>query len=362
MNLTTIKNLEKILQTPVYLVGGAVRDFLMDKEPKDWDFTTALTPDLVKARLQNASKSCHTQGEKFGTIGTKIESGLFRQKNLKDPIFVDVEITTMRGEEYDQLTKKELLISRKPSVNYITDLKEDLSRRDFTINSMAMDSSGKIIDYFGGIEDIKNGIIRTVGDSKLRFKEDPLRILRGIRFAGKFDYELEQKTWDRICKMKFELLRVSKERWVIELDKILGFKDPSAGLNLLMDSGVLGVIIPELSLQKNYNQNSRFHDFDLWTHTVKVVKNIPSDNLNLRWTALLHDIAKPFTRTENKNGQSNYIDHDLLGGEMVSKTCNYLKFSSDKKNYIVEQVKNHLKIDSELKKYDDISKKIYSKD
>ena len=358
MHLNIINNLESILQSPVYLVGGAVRDILLGKPPKDWDFTTALTPDLVKKKLQEASKSTHTQGEKFGTIGTKIENGLFYNDNPKNPVFVDVEITTMRGEEYDQATKTTLLMSRKPSVNYITNLKEDLSRRDFTINAMAINSKGELLDYFDGYKDLDNELIKCVGSPKLRFKEDPLRILRAIRIATKYKFNIDQETLKYCGRMKFRLLDISKERWVMEIDKILSSCNVNFGLDLLMDTGLLGVIIPTLTLQKDYNQNSHYHDFTLWEHTKNVVANVPKECLSLRWTALLHDIAKPFTRTENKNGHSNYLSHELLGAEMAFQVCEYLKFSRARTNYIVEQIRTHLNSDSDLKIYDDSGKKL----
>jgi putative nucleotidyltransferase with HDIG domain len=350
MNNQIINQVNAIIQAPIYLVGGSVRDYLLGNEPKDYDFATALLPEEVEARIITSGCKAYTIGKKFGTIGMKLK--------LENGKYEYVEITTYRGEEYDQLTKSTLARSRKPTVNFITEIHEDLSRRDFTINSLAMDKNGNIKDFFGGQEDLKNKILRTVGVPKQRFKEDPLRILRAIRFAAKYDLQIESKTWEYVCKMKFELLRVSKERWVIELDKILGFDNIKVGLNLLIDSGILGVIIPELALQKNYNQNSPWHDFALWEHTCNVVANCPADNLDLRWAALLHDIAKPFTRTENPKGHSNYLSHELLGAEMSLKVSDYLKFSKARKEFIHDTILNHLKPESTLKKHDDDGKKI----
>jgi tRNA nucleotidyltransferase (CCA-adding enzyme) len=338
-----IKKVETILQAPVYLVGGAVRDILLGKTPKDLDFCTALLPDEIEQRLEQAGRRSYSIGKKFGTIGFKLE--------VEPNKFEYIEITTFRGESY-------IDGNRKPIVSFITDLQEDLSRRDFTINSMAIDSNGKTVDYFGGQADLENQSLRAVGNPKIRFREDPVRILRAIRFGGKYNLAIEEKTWEYVCKMKYELLKVSKERWVMELDKILSLDNPTICLDLLMNSGILGVIIPELSLQKDYQQNSPWHDFDLWTHTQKVICNVPKDNLDLRWTALLHDIAKPFTRTENPKGHSNYLNHDLLGAEMSIKVSDYLKFSKSRKDYIYSNILDHLKPDSNLKKYDDAGKKI----
>jgi tRNA nucleotidyltransferase (CCA-adding enzyme) len=341
---------QNILQASVYLVGGCVRDQLLGLQPKDFDFTTALTPDEVEARIIASGRKAYALGKKFGTIGMKIE--------VEPKQYEYVEITTMRGEEYDQVTKNTLARSRKPTVNFITNIADDLSRRDFTINSLAMDIDGNIKDYCDGQSDIQNKILKCVGIPKQRFKEDPLRILRAIRLATKYNLDIETKTWEYVCKMKFEILRVSRERWVIELDKILGLDNVKVGLNLLMDSGILGVIIPELTLQKNYDQNSPWHDFTLWDHTCNVVENCPADNLDLRWSALLHDIAKPFTRIQNPKGHSNYLNHDILGAEMSLKVSDYLKFSKARKEFIFETILNHLKPECVLKEFDDGGKKI----
>ena len=316
----TIQKVSEILQSSVYLVGGSVRDYLLGIEPKDFDFTTCLLPEEMEVRIQASGRKAYTIGKKFGTIGMKLE--------LSNGKTEYVEITTFRGEQYNQSLKNNIELSRKPTVSFVTDIQSDLMRRDFTINAMAMDGDGQIIDLYDGQTDLKNKLLRTVGSPKLRYQEDPLRMLRAIRFAAKYEFKIEGKTWEYIGKMKFEVLRVSKERWVMELDKILSIPNPTRGFQLLMDSGILGIIIPELSLQNNYNQNSPYHDFTLFDHTCRVVANCPVSNLDLRWAALLHDIAKPFTRTENPRGHSNYINHDKLGAEMSLKVAKYLKFSN----------------------------------
>jgi tRNA nucleotidyltransferase (CCA-adding enzyme) len=340
--IEVIVEVESLLKIPVYLVGGAVRDILLGKEPKDWDFTTPVSPEVVEQKIINIGKRPYLLGKKFGTIGFKME--LEGKSQL-------VEITTFRAEKYTQG-------SRKPEVVFTDNLSLDLNRRDFSINALALNSKGKLYDNWGGQQDLQDKIIRAVDNPKIRFNEDPLRILRALRFATILDFEIEELTWEKLCKMKYSIFDISKERWVMELDKILSAKNVEKGLDLLMDSGVLGVIMPELSLQKNYNQNSPHHDFDLWTHTKKVLSGVSAEDLNLRWTALLHDIAKPFTRTENKNGNSNYLNHDILGSQMALKVCNYLKFSNDRTKFITENILNHLKPESPLKVHDDGGKKI----
>ncbi len=339
----TPNQIQDFLGIQVYLVGGAVRDILLGKTPKDYDFGTSASPEQIENAITNAGRKTYCVGKKFGTIGFKYK--------LDDEVGSEyVEITTFRTEKYEPN-------NRRPTVEFTNDLKEDMSRRDFTINAMAMGNGGEIIDYFNGQQDLQNGVIKCVDNPKQRFKEDPLRILRAVRFATKYGFEIESETMRYCSKMNFRLLDISKERWVMELDKILSSDNVKVGLDLLMDLGSFKVMIPVLELQKNYQQNSPWHDFTLWEHTKNVVANIPKENLDLRWTALLHDIAKPFTRTQNPKGHSNYINHDILGSEMALGICQYLKFSKVRTNYITTQIKNHLSPDSDLKIYDDMGKK-----
>lgn len=339
-HLSVINAVCKLLKTnEVYLVGGSVRDILLGKEPKDYDFCTPLLPDEIETKIKNAGRRVYGIGKKFGTVGCKVEI---------DGQFQLVEITTFRKEDYGD--------TRKPTVEFIGNLREDLERRDFTINALAMDYTGKVYDYFNGEEDLKNKIIKCVGFPKHRFQEDPLRILRAIRFATTLNFAIEEKTLKKATSMKFDLLRISKERWVMELDKILMSKKPSIGLDILQNSQIMRVILPEISLQYKYNQNSTHHDFDLWEHTKRVVDSTPQE-LNLRWSALLHDVAKPFVRTKNNKGYSNYINHELLGAEISLKISDYLKFSKERKDYIYSVIKDHLKDESPLRIYDNMSKK-----
>ena len=409
--VSIINKVENELGIPIFLVGGAVRDVLLGNVPKDWDFATSKNPDEVELAIRNTKRKPYLIGKKFGTIGFKFElktedleignhsskiyhtntlrpmdTSLERetlqvgtnlsislensqnnlpQENSQNSIeiaenqdkiqknnqnqWIYVEITTFRAEKYQN--------TRKPIVEFVSGIDQDLARRDFTINAMAMGKDGKIIDNWNGQNDLQNGIIRSVENPKIRFGEDPLRMLRAIRFATQFDFEIEAQTWQKLTRMKFEIFRISKERWVLELDKILSCENVEKGLDLLMESGILGLIIPEISLQKNYNQNSNYHDFDLWTHTKKVVGNVPSEDLELRWSGLLHDIAKPFVRTENKNGKSNYIGHEILGSQMAQKICKYLNFSNSQTNQVVENIQNHLLQNSNLKIHDDNGKK-----
>lgn len=335
--ITLLKYIQSLFSKPVYLVGGAVRDIALNIEPKDYDFCSSMTSNEVKEALKGKHRA-YLIGEKFGTVGFKVDRDM-------------IEITTFRKEEYKPG-------SRHPKVEFTKDIISDLSRRDFTINAMAIRCDNlKVIDPFGGQEDLEDGILRTVGDSKCRFKEDPLRILRAVRISSKYALDIEDKTYDRCCKMANKLLEISKERWCDELNKILMLDSINLanGIYTLWDTKIFNYILPELSLQDGYNQNSRYHDYSLSEHTCRVVASTPKD-LKLRWAALLHDIAKPFVRTENKNGYSNYINHEILGAEMADKIGRYLKWSNDLREGVVDLIRNHLNDDCELRQYDNLHK------
>lgn len=323
---------------PVYLVGGPVRDMLLNSEPNDYDFCTPLDPDTVEKLVKADGRRAYCVGKKFGTIGFKLDGNF-------------IEVTTFRQEKYKPR-------NRRPDVEFVKSINEDLARRDFTINAMAW-RNRKIIDPFNGREDLANGIIRSVGLAQTRIKEDPLRMLRAARFMSKFNFDIDEELKKQIKKNAYKILHVSKERWMMELDKLLLSDYPALGLDLLMESRLLNFMIPELSLQYEYDQNSPWHEFDLWTHTTKVVTATPKD-INLRWAALLHDVAKPFVRTD-KEDRSNYIFHDYLGADMVIKIANHLKWSNDLKNNVHELVVNHLNESCPLKQYDDISKSSFAR-
>ncbi len=339
MNKELIEKVTEMLKPhPVYLVGGACRDYILGNEPKDYDFCTPAEPDETERLIKKSGKRAYLTGKRFGTLGCKVDGEM-------------VEITTFRTEQYKPG-------NRKPIVEYVKSIHEDLSRRDFTINAIAIrliNGNLKVIDPFHGQDDIKNGIIRAVGNARQRFKEDPLRILRAVRFSVRYGFKIEELTYKRMKSGSISLLNISKERWMIELDKILLSDNTAIGLRILWKTRMFNYIIPELSLQLNYNQNSRYHDFNLDEHTIKVVGATPKE-INLRWAALLHDIAKPFVRTENKNGHSNYIGHERLGSEIVLRLSQHLKWSNERTEAVVYLVKNHLEEDCPLRKYDNEGK------
>jgi tRNA nucleotidyltransferase (CCA-adding enzyme) len=323
----------KKVVSEVYQVGGSVRDEVLGKTPKDYDFATPLSPDEIEAKIRAAHKKPYLIGKKFGTVGMKID-GQF------------IEITTFRKETYEKG-------NRKPDVEFVTDLKEDLSRRDFTINAMA--KGDDLYDPFGGRLDILERVIKCVGIPKHRFKEDPLRILRAARFASQLGFEIEHLTESTMKRMAPSILNVSKERWVLELDKILQTDKPSIGLDILMRNRLFNFMIPELSLQLGYDQNSDYHTLTLWEHTKRVVDGVPND-LDLRWAALFHDIAKPFVPTPNSKGRSKYLEHDRLGYELVIQIAHHLKWPNNRTKAVSDLVRWHLKENSPLKPADNSAK------
>jgi putative nucleotidyltransferase with HDIG domain len=332
------KQVERII-SPVYLVGGCVRDEVLGRPINDFDFTTPINPDDIEQAFKNSGRHVWSAGKRFGTIASKVQ--------LDSGEFVKVEVTTFRSEVYTG--------SRKPDVQFVEHIEQDLSRRDFTINAMAK-RNGKIVDPFGGMADLEASIIRAVGYPRQRFNEDPLRIMRAARFASTFMFDIEENTFNKMKERAHKLLTISKERICAEMDKILLTPFPSLGLNCLMDAGCMAYIIPELVIQYRYDQNNPHHSLDLWNHTLTVVDNVEAD-LNIRWAALLHDIAKPFVRDDSKQ-YSRYIKHDLLGAEMVERIANHLKWSSAQKKAVKELVEFHMNDDSPLKPADRIGKSL----
>lgn len=313
--------------SPVYLVGGSVRDALIGKEPNDFDFATPLPPDDIEQAVRAHGLRPFLAGKRFGTIG-------FRLHNHH------IEVTTFRTETYTAG-------SRKPQVEFVHDITYDLSRRDFTINAMAQREDGHIIDPFGGRDDLQARLIRTIGKPEERFGEDPLRMLRVARFAAQLNFGIDRATTNRARKRSQHILEVSKERWVQELDKLLLGDHPEIGLQFLARTRLLNYILPELALQVGWDQDSPYHTLPLWQHSVKTVQLSPLD-ITIRWAALLHDVGKPFVRTKNKRGYSNYVYHEQVGAEIAEKIGKYLHWSNERTADVRSLVLHHLENDSPL--------------
>lgn len=333
---------EKII-SPIYAVGGSVRDQLLGKEPKDYDFATPMSPEEMDKAIRNSERKVYGIGKKFGTLGFKVFTG---EK------WEYIEVTTFRHETY-------VSGSRKPEVTFVKDISADLSRRDFTINAMAL-RNNKLIDPFDGQKDLKDKIIRAVGNPTHRFREDPLRMLRAGRFASQLGFTIDEKVAVAVKNLNYKILEVSKERWVMELDKILMTDIPSLALDFFMETRLMNFILPELALQYKYDQKSIYHDLNLWEHTKKALDSSPKA-IDLRWALLLHDIGKPFVRTdkfsEGKWIKTNYIKHDMVGAEIVEKLAKYLRWSNERTETVINLVRNHLQDDSPLREYDQKGKK-----
>lgn len=329
-----IAEVTEVLDGQAYLVGGSVRDAVLEREAHDFDFCTPLSPDEIETRVKAAGKRAYLIGKRFGTVGFK-SNGQY------------VEVTTFRTERYDHR-------SRKPEVEFVSDINQDLGRRDFTINAMAQ-RDGRLIDPFGGRIDLLGRKIKPVGNGTERVKEDPLRMLRAARFAAQLDFDVDPNFIGTMRKHAQKITQVSRERWVAELDKLLMSDKPSKGLRVLADAYLLKFILPELWIQVEYNQNSPYHELTLWEHTLSTVDLAPLD-VDLRWSALLHDVGKPFVRTENKNGHSNYIMHDLVGSYIVEGMAARLKFSNNRRDTVVETIRHHLEDASPIRAADNGSK------
>ena len=320
----------KVSGYEAYLVGGCVRDILMKKIPKDWDMTTNAKPEEILKVFKDAKYE-----NEFGTVILPIRLEV-KEGEAKGELKDVVEITTYRSEQgYSD--------RRHPdTVRFETELDKDLERRDFTINALALDltEEDKIIDLFGGQKDIKQKIVRAVGEPSDRFKEDALRMLRAIRFSSQLGFELEPKTQRAIVKLAGSIKFVSKERIHDELVKILASDKPSEGIMLLHDCKLLQYIIPELETGVDVPQD-RHHIYPVFKHNVLALKYCPSKEWQVRLAALLHDVAKPKTR-KIIDGIATFYNHEYLGAKMTDKIMTRLKFSAADQTRIVNLVKNHM--------------------
>lgn len=306
-----------------FIVGGPVRDFLLGKMPKDWDITTNAKPEEIQKVFPE-----NFYNNKFGTV-------TIVNKGTKDESLKNVEITTFRIDaDYSD--------NRHPdTVKFTPSLKEDLARRDFTVNAMALKvENHNVIDLFKGQDDLGNKIIRAVGDPNKRFNEDALRMLRAIRFSARLDFEIEKSTFEAIQKNSGLLKFVSQERIRDEFEKIILSDRAYEGVELLRISGLLSFVVPELESGIGVSQN-RHHIYTIYEHCALSLKHCPSKKLEVRLAALFHDIAKPQTKA-GAGPDSTFYNHDFVGAKFVKKILTRLKFP----NKIVEKVsllvKNHM--------------------
>jgi poly(A) polymerase len=307
---------------PVNLVGGSVRDIVLNREPKDWDYCTPLTPDEIEDVVRKAGRRPYLTGKRFGTIGFKIPSDFYQSQNPKEWVYV--EVTTYRAEKYDGK-------SRKPQVEFIDELDADLSRRDFTINAMVLQEDGGIYDPHGGRLDILARQIKTVGTPKDRITEDPLRMLRAARFASQLNFGVDPNLTGKMRQLGYTIVIVSKERWVQELDKMLMGQKPERGIKLLMQSDVMKYILPEVYLA--------LQDEELYYNLASAFEQVKDDvTLNERWAMLLHYVAHPHTIKEEKD-RITFVNHEIVRAEMVDGICSRLKFSNERRDALLNDKK-----------------------
>lgn len=331
INIIIPSEVQEIVQTLqkrgflAYVVGGCVRDMVLGIDPKDWDITTSATPEQIQEIFPES-----VYENKFGTVGVKTESS---DEKLKI-----IEVTTFR-------TESDYTNSRHPeTVTFVTTVEEDLSRRDFTINAMAMDIELNMIDPYGGQQDLEKKIVRAVGNAQERFSEDALRMLRAIRFSCQLGigWVIEKDTQDAIQKLAPSLKNISQERTRDEFTKIIMTPQGAWGVELLRRYGLLEYIIPELLEGVDVGQN-KHHIYTVWEHNVRALAYAIDKNysLEIRLGSLLHDVGKP--RTKGGDGpESTFYKHEYVGAHMTRGILERLRFSKHIVSYVTHLVRNHL--------------------
>ena len=311
----------------LYIVGGTVRDVLLHREDSnDEDLATDATPDEIKRIVAPTHPNAVVLvGERFGTVRLHYSNYI-------------IEITTFRSEQYNP-------DSRKPEVCFGTVLEEDLLRRDFTINAMACHPlTGEIIDLFGGRQDLEAHVLRAVGNEPdKRFDEDPLRLLRAVRFAAQLDFTIEPGTRRSIVRQAAKLQKISRERIRDEMNKLLVSGNPAKGLDLLVELGLMAWIVPEVLALRGVSQQPQraIHTKDVYMHVLRVVER-SSPRLVCRWSALLHDIAKPRTRTV-EDGKVHFFGHEDVGAYMARDILKRLHFDRDFIESVSKIVRLHMR-------------------
>lgn len=299
-----------------YAVGGCVRDSLLGREPGDWDITTSASPEETKKLFAR-------------TVDTGIEHGTVTVLLGKEGF----EVTTYRidGKYEDSRHPTEVIFTRN--------LREDLLRRDFTINAMAYNDTEGIVDIFGGMDDLKRKIIRCVGNARERFGEDALRIMRGVRFAAQLGFSLEKETKEAMTELAPTLEKISAERIQTELVKLLVSDSPEL-IREAYHLGITAVILPEFDEMMRTGQETKYHRYDVGEHTVQAVCNVPPDKV-LRLTMLLHDVAKPEMKTVDADGTAHFKRHDIRGEQKAKEILRRLKFDNDTIHKVTKLVRWH---------------------
>lgn len=301
--------------------GGCVRDQLMGKEPKDYDIATSARPEEV----QRLFPKTFAVGAHFGVILVREGEHSF-------------EIATFRSDgEYTD--------GRRPESVSFTTAEQDAHRRDFTVNGLFYDPiKDEVLDYVGGRDDLARQVLRAIGDPHQRFEEDQLRLMRAVRFATVLGFEIEAVTWAAIVEMAPKIKSISAERIREELSRILLHPNRVRGFDLLVSSGLMAAVLPEILVLQGCEQPPQFHpEGDVFVHTRIMLGLLPAQvSLSLVWSVLLHDIAKPATFTRDPDGRIRFNGHDKLGAEMSEEILRRLKYPNDVIEPTVEAVANHM--------------------
>jgi poly(A) polymerase len=316
------------------LVGGPVRDAFLGRPTADLDFTTSALPDQTEALLAAWTRATWDMGREFGTIGARRGD-------------VVVEVTTYRADSYDGAT-------RKPAVAFGSSLLDDLARRDFTVNAMAVRlPSGEFVDPFGGLEDLAGGLLRTPIEPEVSFGDDPLRMMRAARFASQLGFEIFPATFAAMAAMAGRLAIVSAERRREEFTKLLLGTYVREGLAALVDSGLAEFVVPELPALR-LEVDEHHHHKDVYDHTLTVVEQaialetdaagpVPAPDLVLRIAALLHDCGKPATRRMEPGGGVSFHHHEVVGAKIAARRLKELRFDRDTVRDVARLVELHLR-------------------
>jgi poly(A) polymerase len=316
------------------LVGGPVRDALIGRPVHDLDFTTSARPERILEIVEPLAATTWDVGREFGTIAARVDGET-------------VEITTYRADEYDGVT-------RKPVVAFGDSLDGDLVRRDFTVNAIAMRlPSGALVDPTGGLADLEAGRLRTPIEPEVSFGDDPLRMLRAARFASQLGFRVDPDTASAIHELAESITRISAERVRDELQKLLGSAAPRAGLELLVDTGIAELVLPELPALALTSDTAHRHK-DVYAHSLTVLdqaielettrESAPaSPDLVVRWAALLHDIGKPATRRFEQGGAVTFHHHDVVGAKLARKRLRALRLDNDTVAAVSRLIELHLR-------------------
>lgn len=326
MNITIPSNVKYIIDEfyknnyEAFMVGGCIRDTLLCKTPKDYDIATSAKPEITEKLFEKTIPT----GIKHGTVTVLIDNEPY-------------EVTTYR-------TEGEYKDNRRPDeVYFVSDIKEDLSRRDFTINAFAYNSREGLKDFFGGLDDLNNRLIRSVGDANKRFNEDALRMLRAIRFSTQLNFDIEENTLNAIKDNKDLIKNISAERIRDELCKILISNNVRTGLNLLKECGLLQIVIPEIVPSIGFDQKNIHHFEDVFNHTLSVIEKCPED-LNIRLAALLHDIGKPDVFFIDDKGNGRFFGHNTKSEKIARDILNRLRFDNKTIKSVCILVREHMNV------------------